>query len=92
MLSTLFSMFGKTQWIIIGVTLSIIALSTLFLTIKFGIEEKARLEIQDTLHKERLETLKKGRKIDETIFKADDVVLCAILGGCLQPNDKNPNN
>ena len=40
------------------------------------------------LASERIELMKDGRKIDEEIFNASDDELCAILGGCLQPNDE----
>jgi hypothetical protein len=47
-----------------------------------------KAEIAVALQGVRITILKDGQKIDEKAFAADDVDLCLLLGGCMQPDGK----
>lgn len=38
--------------------------------------------VLNKMAEERIEMFKDGKRIDETVFNADDVGLCTLLGGC----------
>lgn len=38
--------------------------------------------IESKMKDDRIEILKDGKNIDEKVMEADDVGLCAVLGGC----------
>lgn len=74
----------------------IIAISVVVLPLVFfglvkmwqsDIQEKTRLEVGKELQDKRIETINKGREIDDKIFNSDDADLCAILGGCKLPDN-----
>lgn len=44
-------------------------------------------ELAGKLADTRITVLKDGRKIDDEILAADDVDLCAVLGGCVVPDE-----
>ncbi|MBB5576400.1 MULTISPECIES: hypothetical protein [Rhizobium] len=48
----------------------------------------AKTEIAAGLQESRVTILKDGQKIDAKVFQADDVDLCLLLGGCVQPDNQ----
>lgn len=52
---------------------------------KADIADKATGEVTNAIKDGQIETLQKGKQVDEDVLQSDDNDLCALLGGCLRP-------
>lgn len=59
---------------------------------KSDIEEKTRLEIGKELSDGKIETIDKGKKVDEKVLNSDDAGLCILLGGCVSDDEASDGN
>lgn len=58
---------------------------------KQDIADKATGEITNAIKDGQIETLQKGKEVDENVLKSDDDDLCALLGGCLRTDPETPD-
>lgn len=82
MLSFLGFDISKSLLKLLGMLLFAISILLLAFIWRSDIQKMVRSEIQNDLSEDRIETLDKGRKIDEKIFNSDRNDLCRSIGGC----------
>ena len=77
----------KALFLKLGQALAVVVGASVIVTLIYSYgHQRGAASVLQRLQSDRITILKDGRKIDEEALGADDIGLCALLGGCELPD------